>query len=106
MLQEITPTESVIANQVAARLVNEILNTAKRIDAIRTEGIPAVAAIEATPEQTLPDGRVMPARPARPAMAAISADAINAALGEENCALLDSIKDAILATYVIHSLLT
>lgn len=96
MLKEITPTESVIANQVAARLVSEILNTAKRVDAIRTEGIPAIAAVAATPEQTLPDGRKMPARPARPATAAISAAAINAALGEDNCALLDSIKDAIL----------
>jgi hypothetical protein len=96
MLQEITPTESVIANQVAQRLVNEILNTAKRVDAIRSEGIPAVAAVPATPEQPLPDGRVMPARPARPATAAISAAAINAALGKDNCALLDSVKAAIL----------
>jgi hypothetical protein len=96
MLQEITPTESVIANQVAQRLVNEIINTAKRVNAIRTEGIPAVAAIPATPEQTLPDGRIMPARPARPATAAISAAAINAALGESNCVLLDSVKSAIL----------
>ena len=96
MLQEITPTESMIANQVAARLVSEILNTAKRVDAIRTEGIPAVAAVEATLEQTLPDGRVMPARPARPAIAAISATSINAALGQDNCELLDSIKAAIL----------
>jgi len=96
MLKEITPTESVIANQVAARLVNEILNTAKRVDAIRTEGIPAIAAVEATPEQTLPDGRKIPARPARPAVAAVSAAAINAALGEDNCALLDSIKASIL----------
>jgi hypothetical protein len=96
MLQEITPTESVIANQVAARLVNEILNTAKRVEAIRTEGIPAIAAAEATPEQTLPDGRKIHARPARPAVPAISAEAIDAALGESNCALLDSIKAAIL----------
>lgn len=98
MLKEITPTESVIANQVAARLVNEIINTAKRVIAIRAEGIPAVAAIEATPEQTLPDGRVMPARPARPATAAISAKAINAALGDSNCALLDALKTAIFGT--------
>lgn len=96
MLKEITPTESVIANQVAARLVSEILNTAKRVVAIRTEGIPAIAASEATPEQTLPDGRKIPARPARPAVPAVSAEAINAALGADNCALLDSIKDAIL----------
>lgn len=96
MLQAITPTESVIANQVAQRLVNEIINTAKRVVAIRTEGIPAVEAAPATPEQTLPDGRVIPARPARPATAAISAAAINAALGESNCALLDSIKTSIL----------
>ncbi len=96
MLKEITPTESVIANQVAARLVNEILNTAKRVVAIRTQGIPAIAAVPATLEQTLPDGRVIPARPARPAVAAVSAEAINAALGKDSCALLDSIKDLIL----------
>ena len=96
MLQEITPTESVIANQVAARLVSEILSVAKRVAAIRTEGIPAIEAAPATPEQELPDGRVMPARPARPAVAAVSAAAIDAALGEANCALLDSIKEAIL----------
>jgi|LakMenEpi03Aug12_release.lakeMendotaPanAssembly.Ray.scaffolds.fasta_scaffold293549_1 hypothetical protein len=95
-LEQIVPTESLIANQVAARLVSEILNTAKRVDAIRTEGIPAIAAAEATPEQTLPDGRKMPARPARPAVPAISAEAINAALGEDNCNLLDSIKASIL----------
>jgi hypothetical protein len=96
MLQEITPTESVIANQVAARLVGEIIQTAKRVVAIRTNGIPAVAAVAATPGQTLPDGRVMPARPARPAIAAVSADAINAALGKDNCDLLDAIKASIL----------
>ena len=98
MLKEITPTESVIANQVAARLVNEIINTAKRVIAIRAEGIPTVAAIEAIPEQTLPNGRVMPARPARPATAAISAKAINAALGESNCTLLDALETAIFGT--------
>jgi hypothetical protein len=96
MLKEITPTESVIANQVAARIVSEILNIAKRVNAIRTGGIPAVAAVPSTLEQTLPDGRVMPARPARPAIAAVSADAINAALGKDNCDLLDSIKASIL----------
>lgn len=96
MLKEITPTESVIANQVAARLVSEILNVAKRVEAIRTEGIPAIAAVAATPEQPLPDGRKIPARPARPATAAISAAAINAALGKDNCDLLDSIKASIL----------
>jgi chorismate-pyruvate lyase len=95
MLKEITPTESVIANQVAARLVSEILNTAKRVVAIRAEGIPAIAAVPATPEQTLPDGRKIPARPARSAVPAISAEAINAALGTDNCALLDSIKTSL-----------
>lgn len=96
MLKEITPTESVIANQVAARLVSEILNVAKRVEAIRTQGIPAIEAVPATPEQPLPDGRKIPARPARPAVAAVSAAAINAALGEDNCDLLDSIKASIL----------
>lgn len=92
MLKEITPTESVIANQVAARLVSEILNVAKRVEAIRTQGIPAIEAVEATPEQPLPDGRKIPARPARPATAAVSAAAIDAALGADNCELLDEIK--------------
>lgn len=96
MLKEITPTESVIANQVAQRLINEIIGMSKRVVAIRAEGIPAVAATPATPEQTLPDGRKVPARPARPATAAISAAAINAALGKDNCDLLDSLKSAIL----------
>jgi hypothetical protein len=96
MIKKITPTESMVANQVAARLITEILNTAKRVVAIRTEGIPAVEASPATTEQTLPNGRKVPARPARPAIAAVSADAINAALGEENCALLDAIKASIL----------
>lgn len=96
MLKEITPTESVLANQVAARLVNEILNTAKRVVAIRTEGIPAIAAVPATPEQTLPDGRKIPARPARPAVAGVSPAAIDAALGADNCALLDAVKELLL----------
>jgi len=96
MLQAITPTESVIANQVAARLVSEILNVANRVDAIRTDGIPAIEAVPATPEQTLPDGRVIPARPARPAVAAVSAGAIDEALGQANCAILDAVKDALL----------
>lgn len=96
MLKEITPTESVIANQVAQRIVTEIVNLSKRIVAIRAEGIPAIAASPATPEQTLPDGRKIPARPARPAVPATSAEAINAALGEDNCDLLDSIKASIM----------
>jgi hypothetical protein len=95
MLQAITPTESVIANQVAARLVDEIIQISKRIVAIRSEGIPAIEAVKATPEQTLPDGRKMPARPARPAVAAVSAKAINDALGKDNCTLLDALKTAI-----------
>lgn len=96
MLQEITPTESMVANQAAQRLVSEIINMSKRVIAIRTQGIPAVEGVPETLEQTLPDGRKIPARPSRPAIAAISADAINAALGEENCALLDAIKASIL----------
>jgi hypothetical protein len=95
MLQAVKPTESVIANQVAARLVNEIIQTSKRIVAIRAEGISAVEAVPATPEQTLPDGRKIPALPARPAIAAVSAEAINAALGKDNCTLLDALKTAI-----------
>jgi hypothetical protein len=96
MLKQITPTESMIANQVAQRIVSEIINMSKRVIAIRNEGVPAVEAIEATPEQTLPNGRKILARPARPATSAVTADAINAALGKENCDLLDSIKVLIL----------
>ena len=96
MLTEITPTESVMANQVAQRIVTEIVNMSKRIVALRTEGIPAIAASPATPEMTLPDGRKILARPARPAIPAISAEAINAALGKDNCDLLNSIKASIL----------
>lgn len=97
MLKAITPTESVIANQVAARLVNEILNTAKRAVAIRTEGIPAIAAVPATLEQTRPNGRTIPARPERPAVTGVSPAAIDAALGVYNCELLDEIKALLLA---------
>ena len=96
MLKEIIPTESMIANQVAQRLINEIISMSKRVVAIRAEGIPALPAVPATPEQTLPDGRKVPARPARPATTAISAAAINAALGKDNCDLLDAIKASIL----------
>jgi hypothetical protein len=98
MLKAITPTESVIANQVAARLVDEIIQISKRIVAIRAEGIPAIEAVPAVPEQTLPDGRKIPARPARPAVAAVSAAAINEALGKDNCTLLDGLKTAIFGT--------
>ena len=96
MIKQITPTESVMATQVAQRMVDDIINISKRIAAIRLNGISAVAAVPATLERIFPDGRVIPARPARPAIAAISAEAINAALGKDNCDLLDAIKASIL----------
>ena len=55
MLQEITPTESMVANQAAQRLVSDILNMSKRVIAIRTQGILAVEGVPETLEQTLPD---------------------------------------------------
>ena len=88
-LQPVAPTETALANQVAQRIVNEITTTAKRIIELRANGIPAVPEQEA---RTLPDGRIIPARPAQ---IAVSAEAINAALGADNCALLNQIKTAL-----------
>ena len=85
-LQPIAPTEVVAGNQVAQRIIQEITQLAARIDSIRTDGIPAVAA---TPAGTHPTGQTYPARPAT---AGISAAVINAALGAQNCELLDDVK--------------
>lgn len=86
-LQPVAPTESALANQIANRVITEVQQAAQRIAALRATGVPAQAAVAA---QTLPDGRVIPARPA---VAGVSAAAINTALGTANCALLDEIKD-------------
>lgn len=88
-LQPIAPTETALANQVAQRIIQDALNTAKRINEIRTNGLPAVAA---QPETPMPNGQT---RPAQPAIPAVSAEAINAALGEDNCAILDALKAAL-----------
>ena len=88
-LQPIQQTEGATASQVANAIVNQIMLLTQRVEKLRDEGLPA---IPATPEKTLPNGQVLPARPAVPA---VSVDAINAALGADNCALLDSLKAAI-----------
>lgn len=88
-LQPVTPTEAVAATQIAQRFVGQVSQLAKVIAETRKNGIPAVAAREAG---TGPNGQVIPARPAT---AAISAAAIDAALGPENCAILDTLAEAL-----------
>jgi hypothetical protein len=90
-LQPVATTEVAAANQIAQRIVQEINQTANRIAAIRANGIPAIAAV---PAGTRPDGQPIPARPAT---AAVSAAAIDAALGADNCKLLDEIKAMLVA---------
>ena len=87
-LQPVQLSEAASATQVAQGIIHQIGLLADRIDAIRVNGIPAVGAQEA---QVI-NGRPVPARPAR---AAISSEAINEALGADNCVLLDSLKAAI-----------
>ena len=88
-LQPIQQTEGVTASQVANAIVHQIMLLTKRVEKLRDEGMPA---IPAAPEKTLPNGQVVPARPASEA---VSPEAINAALGADNCALLDSLKASI-----------
>ena len=87
-LQPIEPTEVVLANQVAQRIVQEITGTGTRIAAIVANGIPAQPAVEASEV----NGRVIPARPAQ---AAISAANIKAALGSANCAVIDALAESL-----------
>jgi hypothetical protein len=95
MLKEVSPTEDVLANQVAQRLVQQVAGLTQQIVSIRANGVPAVPAVEAAPAQLLADGRTIPARPARQAIPAISPEAIDKALGADNCMLFDSLKVAI-----------
>ena len=85
-LQPVQPTEKTLANQLAQRMVQDVAATAKRVGDYRSNGMPEVAEQEA---RTLPDGRVVPARPAQPA---ISKAALEEALGEKNCDVLDILK--------------
>ena len=77
------------ATQVASAAINQIFNLAKRINKLRAEGVPEIPAQEA---RTGPNGRELPAREA---VSGVTAEEINAALGEENCAILDQIKAAV-----------
>lgn len=88
-LEQITTTEIALANQVAQRMVQEELMIAKRREDIRANGIPAVSAQEAL---DMGDGRIRPAQLATPS---VSADLINDALGVDNCAVFDSIKEVL-----------
>jgi hypothetical protein len=88
-LQPVVPTESVAANQIAARIVNQILQIASQVDSLRAGGI---AARDATAAVVMPSGQV---RPAQPAVAAVSPEAINSALGANNNAILDALKSAV-----------
>jgi hypothetical protein len=92
-LQPLEPTEDLIAHQIAQRSLAQLVQAAQQIVTLRTAGVPAVAAIPATPEETLPDGRKVSARPARPATIAISAAALDKAYKQSNCEVLDQIKE-------------
>jgi len=94
-LQPVAPTEVVLANQIAARMIQEVMQTAARINELRAKGIAAQPAVAAVAASTGPQGQPIPAQPARPAVAGVSAAAIDAALGEDNCALLDEIRTAL-----------
>lgn len=88
-LEPIIPTEEVAASQIAARMTNEVIQVSKQFNELRTVGVPARAAVA---EQTLPDGRVIPARPA---VQGVSAAAINNALGVANRAIFDALKEVV-----------
>jgi len=88
-LQPIPVTTNELAKNVARQILQQVKSVKNNVSKLRTEGVPARPA---TPGRTLPDGRVIPATPAA---IAISSDAINAALGVDNCEILDKIKDAI-----------
>jgi hypothetical protein len=88
-LQPVAVTTDELAKNIARQILNQIKSVKDNIAKIRAEGVPARPAVAA---RTLEDGRIIPASAAVPA---IPATAIDAALGAENCALLDSIKTAI-----------
>jgi len=88
-LQPVAVTTDELAKNVARQILQQIKSVKDNVAKIRSEGI---AARPEVPARTLEDGRVIPASAAVPA---IPAAAIDAALGKENCALLDSLKTAI-----------
>lgn len=88
-LQPVAVTTDELAKNVARQILQQVKFIKDNVSKLRAEGVPARLAV---PPRTLEDGRVIPASPA---VAAIPAAAIDAALGAENCALLDSLKDAI-----------
>jgi hypothetical protein len=88
-LQPVAVTTDELAKNVARQILNQINSIKNNVVKLRAEGVPARPAVA---ERVSEDGRVFPAIPAVPA---IPAAAIDAALGAENCALLDGIKDAI-----------
>jgi hypothetical protein len=88
-LQPILVTKDDLAKNVARQILQQIKSVRDSVVKIRSEGVPARLATE---ERTLPDGRVIPASAGVPA---IPASAIDAALGAENCAVLDEIKNLI-----------
>jgi diacylglycerol kinase family enzyme len=88
-LQPIPVTNDESAKNIARQILQQIKFLKENIERLRTKGVPSRPA---SPERVLADGRVIPAMPAA---IAISPDAINAALGVDNCEILDKIKDAI-----------
>lgn len=88
-IQNIDVTTDELAKNVARQILQQISSTRNNIAKLREEGVPARPA---TPARELPDGRVIPASPA---VAAITAAAINTALGEANCAILDDLAELI-----------
>jgi hypothetical protein len=88
-IQPIAESESFTAERVARQIVTQIITTAERIRKVRAEGVPA---IEPRPAQTLPDGRVIPGRDGSPA---VPPEAIDAALGAENVAILEALDAAL-----------
>lgn len=88
-LNPIQISESTAAEQVAQRLINDIVTMAQRVIKLREEGLPAIPARPAT---TTPDGRQIPAYPGSPG---VSAEALNAALGADNREALDQVRIAL-----------
>jgi hypothetical protein len=86
-LQPIPATNDELAKNIARQILQQIKSVRDNVDRLRTQG---VAARPPTEERTMPDGRVIPASPGIPA---ISGNAIENALGELNCELLDQVKE-------------
>ena len=85
-LQLPAPTAEAVANQAAQRLIMQARQLAQQITQLRTQGIAAIPAREAT---TGPNGQQIPANPGQPA---VSATLMVSVLDTNNAAL-----DAIVA---------